>query len=43
MERAKYRSIAAKRLSVEAGTETRVRVEAKDEVRDWDLRILKVP
>ena len=29
-------------MAVEAGTETRVSVEAKDEVRYWDLRILTV-
>ena len=29
-------------MEVEAGTENRVRVEAKDEVRDWDLGILTV-
>ena len=42
MAREKDRSISAKRLVVEAGTEARVRVEAKDEAGDWDLGILKV-
>ena len=40
--RNKDKSIAAKRVAVEAGAETRVRVEAKSEVRDRDLGILTV-
>ena len=38
--RAKEKSIAAKRVAAEAGDETRVRVEAKDEFRDQDMGIL---
>ena len=36
----KETSIAAKRVVAEAGAETRVRVEAKSEVRDWDGGVL---
>ena len=39
MARAKDRYISAKGLAVESGTETRVRVEAKDEVRDQDVGV----
>ena len=34
--------IAANRVAAEAGADTRVRVEAQDEVRDWDVGILTV-
>ena len=40
--RVKDKPIAANRLVVEAGAETRVRMEAKAEVRDQDLGILTV-
>ena len=40
--RAKDKAIAAKRVAVEAGAETSVRVEAKAEVRDRYLGILMV-
>ena len=40
--REKEKSIAAKRVAAEAGAETRVRVEAKAEVRDWYVGILVV-
>ena len=36
---AKDKAIAAKRVVVESGAETRVRLEAKVEVRDQDLGI----
>ena len=38
--RAKEKSITAKRVEAEAGAETRVRVEAKAEVRDQDVGVL---
>ena len=38
--RAKEKSIASKRMAEEAVSETKVRVEAKAEVRDWDVGIL---
>ena len=38
--REKDKAISAKRVAVESVTETRFRVEAKAEVRDWDVGIL---
>ena len=38
--RAKEKYIATKRVAAEGGDETRVRVEAKDEVRDQNVGIL---
>ena len=38
--RAKEKSIAPKRVAAEDGAETRVRVEAKDDIRDQDVGIL---
>ena len=38
----KEKDIYAKRVAAEAGAETRVRVEANAEVRDWDVGILTV-
>ena len=40
--RANDKAIAAKGVAVEAGTETRFRVEAKAEVRDWYWEFLTV-
>ena len=40
--RANEKAIVTKRVVAEAGAETRVRVEAKAEVRDQDVGILKV-
>ena len=40
--RAKEKAIDAKRVAAESDAETRVRVEAKAEVRDWDVGILTV-
>ena len=42
MTRAKDKAIAVKSVAVEAGNETRVRVETKSEVRDRYLGILTV-
>ena len=40
--RAKEKYITSNRVAAEAGAETRFRVEAKAEVRDWDGGILTV-
>ena len=40
--RKKDKSIAANRVAVEAGAETKVRMESKAEIRDQDLGILPV-
>ena len=39
--RVKEKEIAAKKVAAEAGTMTRVRVEARDEFRDRDVGILR--
>ena len=40
--RAKEKSISARRMAAESGADTRVKVEAKYEVRDRDVGILTV-
>ena len=39
-ERVKEKCITAYRVAAEAGAETRVRVEANAEVKDWDVGIM---